>query len=69
MISFKEDTAEHLLRCFTEDLASTKIQQAFRRDYLQIKEVLQAEYAKIVAVFLFYSGQSHAYPSMAVEDF
>ena len=31
--------------------------------------MLQASYTNLVAIFIYYAGQSHAYPAMALEDF
>lgn len=66
---FKEDTKSHLLKCLNEDIGHGKLQKAFRKDFAALKEVLQKNYHIINATFLFYAGQSYAYPALAIEDF
>ena len=66
---YKEDTKLHLLKCLNEDLGFSKIQKAFKSDFKAIKVVLQENFESINNIFLFYSGQSHAYPAIAKEDF
>ena len=46
-----------------------KIQRSFRRDFKDIKEVLQGAYQRLNATFLFYAGMSHAYPALTYDDF
>ena len=66
---FKADTKQHLLKCFNEDLGFSKIARSFRREFKEIKDVLQKQFHMLNAIFLFYAGQSHTYPSIAIEDF
>ena len=65
----KEETKTHINKSFNEDIFFSKVETSFRRDFIQIKEVLQQHYTALVAVFIFYAGQSHAYPALSVEDF
>lgn len=66
---YKEDTKQHLFKCLNEDLQFSKIQKSYSRDFKAIKEVLQLHYQDLNAVFIYYSGQSHAYPAISIEDF
>mmetsp|Transcript_14582 Transcript_14582/g.19741 ORF Transcript_14582/g.19741 Transcript_14582/m.19741 type:complete len:90 (-) Transcript_14582:1817-2086(-) len=53
---FKEETKTHMSKCFNEDVFFSKIERSFRRDFMQIKEVLQSNYQVLVAIFDFYAG-------------
>lgn len=65
----KEETKTHINKAFNEDIFFSKIERSFRRDFSSIKEVLQVSYSSLVAIFIYYAGQSHSYPAMAQEDF
>ena len=66
---YKEDTKSHLLKCLNQDLDYSKIQKQFSKDFAAIKDVLRKHFEDLNAVFIYYSGQSHAYPAIAIEDF
>ena len=66
---FKEDTKAHLQKCLNEDLSLSKIQKSYRREFNEIKEILQKCFFKLNAIFLFYCGQSPSYPTLDISDF
>ena len=47
----------------------SKIQKDFRKEFNEIKSVLWSFFYELNAIFLYYAGQSYAYPAIAVEDF
>jgi len=65
----KEEQKPQISKAFLEDISLTKIERTYRRDFVTIKEVLQANYMSIVSIFMFYAGQSNMYPVMSIDDF
>ena len=69
---FKDDTTDHLKKCFEEDMAFSKIKRTCKKaemeeEFKAIKQVLFKHYERLKDIHLYYSGRS-SYPTISMND-